>query len=732
MTDMPFPDTTRVDACDKVRGRPIYGSDDVRPGLLHAALAVSTIAKGRITAIDVKAAAAVPGVRLVLTHETMGAVKSAGFLMGGGYGFQSLQPLLSPAIAYRGQPVALVAADTLEAAIEAAHLVTARYAEEPFGVTLDAPGVEIVNQADTPLKNFIPEIVAGDADKAFAEAPVKIEAVFNCPPQHQNPIELIATVAEWQGGKLVIREGTQNAEAVRHGVAMALGIAPELVEVISPFVGGGFGQKNSLQMQTVLAAIAARETGRPVKLVVPRAGVFHDASFRPASRHRVRLGADRSGKMVAAIHEVDAQTSRHDLFPGEYTATSSRLYGFGSFRGVERLIRTDVQTPGYMRAPFEHPACFAMECCVDELAYALGRDPVALRLANDTDTDAATGLPFSSRHVAECLRRGAEMFGWSQRSMAPQSMRAGDGSQIGWGVAIGAYPGLATPAVARLEVGDDGGVDIAIGGHEMGQGIRTALANAIGRKLGVPAEKVRASIGDTRAAPQHLTAGSWGTASAIPAAEDAADAMLEALAELSPGGAAGRTPAEILKAAGRRSLAVEVQRKAPGQPDAIFARLRAGLPSVGGPVYGSYVTFSFIAHFVEVRIEPGTRRIRVPRVVSVADCGRVMSPRTAASQVRGGVVWGIGAALREASEVDPRYGGFLNADLAEYVLPVNADIGAIEVAFVDRPDTAFNGAGAKGLGEVALTGVAPAIANAVFHATGRRLRDLPIRIEHLL
>jgi xanthine dehydrogenase YagR molybdenum-binding subunit len=418
-------------------------------------------------------------------------------------------------------------------------------------------------------------------------------------------------------------------------------------------------------------------------------------------------------------------------FQGEYTATSSRLYGFGSFRGRERLIRTDVQTPGYMRAPFEHPACFAMECCVDELAYALGLDPVELRLKNDTAIDTATGLPFSSRHVAECLRRGAGRFGWARRTMEPQSMRAEDGSQIGWGVAIGAYPGTIVPVIAHLKVSDDGAATIRIGGHEMGQGIRTAIGNAVSRKLGIPVERVRIVVGDTRAAPQHLTAGSWGTASAIPAAEEAADAMLKALAELSRGDER-RTPPEILEAAGRQSLEVEVQSKGAGQPDAIFQRLRAGLPSISGPVYGSHVTFSFIAHFVEVRIELGTRRIRVPRVVSVADCGRVMSPRTAASQVRGGVVWGVGAALREVSEVDPRYGGFLNADLAEYAIPVNADIGSIEVEFIDRPDTIFNRAGVKGLGEVSLTGVAPAIANAVFHATGRRLRSLPIRIEHLL
>jgi xanthine dehydrogenase YagR molybdenum-binding subunit len=732
MNDVSFPETPRVDALDKVLGRPIFGADDARPGLLHAALAVATIGKGRIAGLDTKAASAVRGVRLVLTHGSMSAVKAAGFILGGGYAFQSFQPMLSPAIAYRGQPIALVAAETLEAAVEAAALVKASYEADAFAVTLDAQGTETVNQADTPLAKFFPDIKAGDADKAFTEAPVKIEAVFTCPQQHQNPIELIATVAEWQGDKLVIHEGTQNAEAIRHGLVNALGLTAERVEVISPYCGGGFGQKNSLQMQTVLAAVAAQRTGRPVKLVVPRAQGFHDASFRPGSRHHVRLGADQSGKILAAIHEVHAQTSRHDLFPGEYGATSARLYGYGSFRGLERLVRTDTQTPGYMRAPFEHPACFAMESSVDELAYKLGQDPVALRLANDTTIDIATGRPFSSRHVGECLRRGAERFGWERRSMAPQSMRSADATQIGWGVAIGAYPGIIVPAIARLQVTDDGGVVIRVGGHEMGQGIRTALANAVGRKLGVPPKKVAAVVGDTRAAPQHLTAGSWGTASAIPTAIDAADAMLKALADLAHGDAAGRAPAEILRAAGRPSLEVEVQRKAPGQPDAIFARLRSGLPSIGGPVYGDYVTFSYIAHFVEVRIEPDTRRIRVPRVVSVVDCGRVVSPRTAASQVRGGVVWGIGATLREASEVDPRFGGFLNADLAEYVLPVNADIGSIEVEFIDKPDFTFNNAGAKGLGEVSMTGVAAAIANAVFHATGRRLRDLPIRIEHLL
>jgi xanthine dehydrogenase YagR molybdenum-binding subunit len=266
----------------------------------------------------------------------------------------------------------------------------------------------------------------------------------------------------------------------------------------------------------------------------------------------------------------------------------------------------------------------------------------------------------------------------------------------------------------------------------MGQGIRSALAAVVARKLGVPPEQVSADVGDTRAAPQHLTAGSWGTASAVPAASAAADALFKELAALSPDGSPGRTPADILKAAGRPSLEVEIRRKAPGQPDEIFGRLTAGLPSIGGPRYPDFVTYSYIAHFVEVKVEPGTRRVRVPRVVSVADCGRVISPRTAESQVRGGVVWGIGASLREESEVDPRFGGFLNADLAEYVVPVNADVGSIEVEFVDKPDPLLNDVGAKGLGEVSMVGVAAAIANAIHHATGRRLRDLPIRIEDVL
>lgn len=726
--------TERVDAHDKVRGATRYAADDARPGLLHAALVPSRIVRGSITRIDTSAAQRVRGVRSVLTHENVGSFGTGGFLMGGGFGFQSFYPLRSAQIAYRGQSVAMVVADTLEAAREAAGLVVVTYEASPFVATLDAPDAEPIAQTAVLPQPMFADRRVGDAEGALASAAVTVDLHYTLPAQHQNPMEIIATVAEWNDGVLTIREPTQNAEGVRHGLAKQLGIEPAKVRVLSPTLGGGFGQKNSLQSHTVLVAIAARVLQRPVKLVMTRAQLFHNASFRPASRHHVRLGADRDGRLVAAVHEIDQQTSRHDLFPSVGTEITSRLYGIANYRGRERLVRTDVQTPGYMRAPFEHPAAFAFESAVDEMAHALGRDPVAFRLANDATADPLTGKPFSSRHVAECLVKGSETFGWARRTMAPGSMRAPDGSLIGWGVAIGTYKAAVAPAIATVRLNTNGTVRVAVGGHEMGQGMRTAIAVTVSRALGAPVAAIEIALGDTTAAPQHLTAGSWGTATALPPVLEAAQRLMEDLRKNagSAAGESGITALALLRASGRPFAEAESRRRAPGQPEQVFGRLTGGLPAAAGPVYPDFVAFSFIAHFVEVRIEPTTRRIRVPRVVSVADCGAVASLRTARSQVEGGVVWGIGAALREVSEVDPRYGGFLNADLAEYVMPVAADIGRIEVDFVDKPDTRLNALGVKGLGEVAMVGVAPAIVNAVFHATGKRLRRLPLMLEDLL
>ncbi|WP_434044081.1 MULTISPECIES: xanthine dehydrogenase family protein molybdopterin-binding subunit [Sorangium] len=730
---MSNPDIPRVDAREKVRGATQYAADHVLPGLAHATLAVATIGRGRLVSIDVHAARAVSGVRLILTHADTAGMKSPGYVLGGGYGVQSLLPMLEPAIAYRGQPIAIVVADSLEAAREGAALVRATYEQEAPSVRLDAEGAEIVAQEDSPLpKPAFADRVAGDAEGALSAAAVRVDTTFDGPPQHQNPMELLATVAEWSGGTLTVRESTQNAEAVRHGLAQVFGLPPARVRVLSPTAGGGFGQKNSLQVHTALVALAARELGRPVKLVVPRAQIFNGASFRPASRHTVRLGADASGLMVAAVHEVDHQTSRHDLFPAIYADLTARLYGIPNFRGRERLVRNDIQTPGFARAPFEHIAACAFETAVDELAYALGRDPVALRVANDASADPLTGRPFSSRHVVACLERGAERFGWERRTPEPGSMRLDDGTLVGWGVAIGAYKAATAPAVAMLRLTDAGEIFVSVGGHEMGQGIRTAIAATVSMELGVPAEAVNVLVGNTGVVPQHLTAGSWGAATTLPAVRQAALNLLEELRRLAGSGPADRTFQQILRDAGEPHVDVEARHRAPGQPEAIFDRVALGHVSAVGPAYPEFVSLSYCAQFVEVHIEPRTRRIRVPRVVSVVDCGRVISPRTARSQVLGGVVWGIGAALREVSEVDPRYGGFLNADLAEYVIPVNADIGSIEAELIDEPDPVINSLGVKGLGEVVMVGVAPAIVNAIHHATGRRIRHLPVRIEDVL
>ncbi len=725
MTVMP-----RVDARDKVTGAVRYGADRVPDGVAYAMLVPATIGKGRVVSVDTAAAETVSGVRLILTHIDPDELKPAGFVMAGGYGFQSLQSLTGDHIAHRGQPIALVVADTLSAATEAADLITASYRAEPFALTIDADGAETIAQAEAIPIPMLADTVAGDADAAFAASPVQVDVTYECPQQHQVPMELIASVVEWRGDTLVVHEGTQNSGAIQNGLAQQLGIGAGQVEVVSPYVGGGFGQKNSLQPHIGPLAIAARRLGRPVKLVMPRTQTFQQASFRPASRHRVRLGADTFGRLLAAIHEIDQQTSRHDLFPAMYTGMSSRLYGIGNFRGLQRLVRTDVQTPGFMRAPFEHPAGFAIECAVDEIAYATAQDPIALRLANDTATDPVTGSPFSSRHVAECLRRGAQRFGWADRTPEPGSMRAPDGTLIGWGVAIGCYPASVAPAIANLSADPAGRVTIAVAGHEMGQGIRSAIAGLVAGDLGIEPGAVDISLGETRRVPQHLTAGSWGTATALPAVHAALRELRKQL------GVADSGPIDVaaaVAATGQTAVAASATTVAPGQPeDVVVGQLRAGLPAIAGPEYPGFTAFSFIAHFAEVRAEPTTSRIRVPRVVSVADCGRVASPLTAASQVRGGVVWGISATLREMSEPDGRNGGFLNATLEEYPITVNADIGEIDVSFIDEPDPLLNPAGVKGLGEVSMVAVAPAIVNAVFHATGRRHRKLPIRIEDVL
>ena len=720
MSTTAFPDRPRVDAREKVLGTAVYAADVAVPGLLHAMQVPATIAKGRVTSVPIDAAMRVPGVLRVLTADDFPppvAPPSAG-------GPPPPPPTITAEIAYRGQPVALVVAETLEAAIEGAEAIHPRYAPAAdFTVLPDEKGA---------VREEVEPTTSGNAERAMAGVTTRHKAEYISPPQHHNPIEMLSTTAVWANGLLTVYEGTQSAGNVKGSLVRGLRLTPEQVVVKSPQVGGGFGQKGAAQRQTALVARAAMLIGRPVKLVVPRGQIFHNATFRPENRHHIEIGADASGRMIAVRYDAAQQQSRRGTFPPEYHEAVPMMYDIPHYHGTATNIRIDTQNPGYMRAPTPHPSCFAFESAVDELAAKLGIDPVAFRLRHRATRDPIHDKPLSSCLLHECLTEGARRFRWERRTPAPGSMRLADGTQVGFGVACGAYPASTHPNVVKLRVSADGTTRFTASSHEMGQGIRSTIEQVLVRHLAIDPARLEIVIGDTAVGPQHTTAGSWGTASVVPVAEQAAARFNAAMAELLAGRKPGGNLHRQLASVRRPSLEVEVSRVAPGQGAKELATFRQGGMAIGGPDYPEFTSYSYIAHFVEVHVEPRTRRIRVPRVVSIADCGRVISPRTAESQVRGGVVWGISAALREKTEVDPRYGGWLNNDLADYVVAVNADIGEIDVGFIDRPDPLLNVLGAKGLGEVAMVGCAGAVANAIYHATGKRLRELPFRVEQLL
>lgn len=719
MAAAPFADRDRFDALGKVNGSTEYTSDIALPGTVYAMLVPARIAKGRVTSLKLDDARRVPGVLRILTSADYPPPPPPA----PGPGAPPPPPTLKRTIDYFGEPIAVVVAHTIEAAVQGAEAVRATYAAEPFAVKVTNPRAK---------REPFEGVEAGNAARAMARAATTVDVEYETPPQHHNPIEMLSTTAVWSGGRLTIYESTQGASVVKANVAKALRIDPAKIDVKSAYIGGGFGQKGAVQRQTAIIARAAILIGRPVKLVMPRGQVFNNATFRPLSRHKIKIGADASGKMIAVEYDADHQQSRRGGFPPEYHEAPVQMYGIADYHGTAANVRIDTQGPGYMRAPHPHPSCFAFEGAVDELAYKLGRDPVAFRLAHRATVDPVTGRPLSSCFLNECIVEGARRFGWDRRNPRPASTVLADGTQVGWGVGCGSYPAITSANITTLRIGADGSTRFALSGHEMGQGIRTVIAAVLLRELDIDPNKLDIVIGDTSAVPQHMTAGSWGTASAAPVAEKAARQIKASIDELLAGRVVEGNLHRKLAAVRRPFVQVDVSQLGPGQQAKAYQDLRDSGYALSGPAYPQFTTFSYIAHFVEVRVEPRTRRIRVPRVVSIADCGRVISPRTSESQVLGGVVWAIGSALREETEVDPRYGGWLNNDIADYVLPVNADIGAIEVGFIDRPDPILNSIGAKGLGEVAMVGAAAAINNAIFHATGKRLRKMPIRIEDLL
>lgn len=713
----------RYEGRAKVTGDANYPSDVRLARTAHAYLLTSRIGRGTIRAFDLASASAVAGVIEILTHETIGdGIRQIQSMYQGGYAADSLRPLASGEIAHWGQPIAIILAETYEAARDAANRIGVSYAAH----AALAPDMDS-DHADTEALEPM-TIGVGDFDAAFAAAPFKIDARYRTPAQHQNPMELFATQCVWEGDHLTVYEPSQNVNNIKFGLAEQLGINPEHIRVISTYVGGAFGAKGFLTQRTALVAICARKLGRPVKLVATREQGFTVSGYRAETRQHVMLAAEADGRLTAMRHEGWELTSRADAVALGAVSMTTRLYACPNISGRVNSVAADRSTPGFMRAPGEMPYAFALETALDELACELSMDPVELRRANDTQTDPVGGLPYTSRSLMQCFDEAATAFGWKDRTPQPGSMRDGDWL-VGWGCASAFYPAQAGNAAARVRLSADGRVHVSSAGHELGQGMYTMMAQVAAEELGVPLERVTVLLGDTDLPPAVVTGGSAATASVAPAIMAACDAIRKRL------GVENSAPADVMtamEASGMGIIEEFAETRAHGlAPDSLRDLYRGKAFPNGGAHLPDRVQFALGAQFVEVRIHALTHEIRVPRAVGAFAAGRIINARTAHSQLVGGMIWGISSALHEHSEIDGRNGSYINANLADYLLPVNADIIDVQAIMVPEEDGKVNRAGVKGVGEIGVVGVAAAISNAVFHATGQRLRELPIRIEHI-
>jgi xanthine dehydrogenase YagR molybdenum-binding subunit len=742
---------TRIDGAAKVTGQARYPSDEPLANPAYAALVMSRIARGSVRGIDLAAARAVPGVVEILTHETVGKdVKSP---RGPDQG-PTTTSLESAKVWHAGQIVALVVADSFEAAEEAAAKVRVDYAEETPSATFDSPGVEIEPRKPQDPQQKSPAV--GDAAAAFAAAPVKVDARYSTPTQHHNPLELFTTTCVWDGPKLTIYEPTQGLWGLKNAVARQLSMDPANVRVVSRYVGGGFGSKGAPSSRTAWVALAARRLKRPVKLVPSRSDAFTVSTYRAETRHHIQLGAARDGKLVALTHEGWEVTSRPSGYNVNGVESTARMYACPNIAAQVQVVHADRSTPGYMRAPPDTPYMFALESAMDELAYALGLDPIELRRVNDTQTDPIDGKPFSSRSLMKCFDAAAAKFGWSRRNPKPGAMRDGPW-QVGFGCATSTYPSNIGPAAARLTLTPQGKAIIAMAGHEIGTGAYTTVAIAVADRLGLPLKDVEVHLGDSDLPPVPIAGGSNNAASttnvAVKACEEARSRIAAAAAQAHDGVFAGADPAQLrlqgaqlvgpggqaeplAKAMARVSagpLEVKVENTPQGLPPEAAQGLYQGKVSMlRGTGRKDVTAFAFGAHFVEVRVHELTREIRTPRIISAFAAGTIVNPLTAYSQYMGGAIWGVSSALHEATEIDRRRARYVNDNLADYLVPVNADIGELDVILVEEADDKVNPLGVKGIGEIGIVGMNAAVANAVFHATGKRIRDLPIRIEDLL
>lgn len=729
----------RVDGPLKVTGQARYAAEARLANLCHAVLVTSTIAKGHITEIDSAAAEKAPGVLAVLTHRNAPKQPPLEEIPGTpdpSVG-KPLQPLRDAVIRHNGQPVAVVVADTFERALQAATLVQVSYRAEPAETDFDDAATKAAPPTASKSKKSSDQS-RGNPDKAFAEAPVQNHATYSIPAEHHNAMEPHATVAEWDGSKLTLYDKTQGVDVVRQHAAKALGIPTEGIRVISPFVGGGFGSGLRAWPHVFLAALAARVVRCPVKLVLTRGQMFTGTGFRPHAVQRVAVAATRDGTLTGIRHDVTSQTSTYEEYTESILEPTLQLYACPNIQTRYLLARMNVNTPGSMRGPGEATGIFALECALDELAVKLGIDPIELRLRNHADKDPQSGRPWSSKSLKECYEQGAARFGWSKRDPTPRSMHDGR-LLVGYGMASATWPTHRRPASAQVRLQANGKAIVRSATSDIGPGTYTSMTQIAADALGLPVSLVRFELGDTRFPLAPVEGGSMTVASVGSAVYEAARAVHDEILKLASGDKDSplhRAAADQIGAAkGRLFLKANEAR---GEQIADILRrhskdaVEITREAKPGPEAEQYAMRAFGAHFVEVRVDPDLGMVRVARVVSAMAAGKIINPKTAGSQAIGGIVGGLGMALEEETIHDPRNGRVVNANLADYHVPVNADIPEIDAFFVDERDDHVNPVGAKGMAELALVGVAPAVANAVFHATGKRVRDLPITLDKLL
>ena len=730
--------TSRVDGLAKVTGAAKYAADHNVAGLAHGSVVCSTIAKGRITRLDTGAAMAVTGVLTVLTHDNRppmpdndqaykDEVAPAG---------SPFRPLYDDRILFNGQPIALVVAETPEIARFAASLVRVEYDRQEHVTDLHGRRDRTVPPppATNPMEAvFLPPKPRGTPDQALAAAAVRHEAEYHVPIEHHNPMELYASTVIVDGnGKLTVYDKTQGVQNVHKYVCSVFGLQPEDVRVLSPFMGGGFGSGLRPQYQVVLAVLAARALQRPVRVVLTRPQMY-GLGYRPAMIQRIALGAKADGTLEAITHDAITVTSQYEDFHRQETGWSGLLYKSDHAKYEHRLARLDLATSCDQRAPSAASAVYALEAAMDELAVALELDPLELRLRCYSERDQHEDRPYSSKALRECYRQGAEAFGWDKRNPAPRSMR--DGSDlVGWGMATGVWEALQVPITVRIVLGANGHAEVACATSDIGTGTYTIMAQVAADALGLPIENISVKLGDSSLPQSPVEGGSWIAASVSNGIVTTAGAIrdeLLGLARRMPNSPfANAAPDEVVLSDGRLA-----SRRDEGRAVSIADVLRHGgvdrleqEKTTNPDQDATRASNSHSAVFAEVKVDEQLGVVRVTRIVSAVAAGRILNTKTAGSQILGGVVWGIGMALHEETLIDHRFGRIMNANIAEYHVPVNADVHDIKVIFVDEPDDS-NPLGIKGVGEIGIVGVAAAIANAVHHATGKRVRDLPITLD---